>query len=243
MRHWLILAVVTGCTAGKLESDEEGSGGSFNINSTEDIEALCDEEVPISVRLAVEFPATEADCPWDTADNLSIEQGVITARIEQTAELALPEGVVVCGMDYDFLGPSGGTGTPIVYDDNFYFTFAGVLLATSYEPAVEWFETSDDLPLYAWDSIVGRQYDNQNLDSWCLGEDDARSECEIPPTETRGVMSLSFDPDLVNELSLRAVQEDTYAFSFITTGDNDPEVDCAHEDFAFEVEVGYVRAR
>jgi hypothetical protein len=240
MRQWMILVWVTGCTSGKIESDEEVNGGSFSL---EDIEQLCNEEAPISVKLAVEFPATDPDCPWDTADNLPIEQGAITARIEQTAELALPEGVVVCGMDYDFLGPSGGTGTPIVYDDNFYFTFDDVLLATSYEPAVDWFETREGLPLYAWDSLVGQEFDHGNTESWCLGDDDDRSDCEIPPTETRGVMSLSFDPDLVNELSLRALQEDRYVFSFITTGDNDPESDCSHEDFAFEVEVGYVRAR
>ena len=243
--HLIVTCVLIGCASGEAETDDKSSDGSFNINSTDDIAELCDEEEPIAVRLAVEFPATDPDCPWNTGDNLSTEQGVITARIEQTTDLALPDGVVVCGLDYDFLGPSGGEGTPMVYDDNFYFTFDDVLLATSYGPAVEdgWFSEEDGLPIYSWDDLVGRDFQHDGVPSWCLGQGDGLSECDIPPTETEGIMSLSFDTTVVEQLSLRAVQEGRFEFGFVTTGDNDPDQDCAHEDFEFEVEVGYVRAR
>ena len=245
MRGLWMLVLAVGCSSGGAESDVKDAGGSFSINSTEEIAELCDEGEPIAVKLAVEFPATEPDCPWDTADNLSTEQGIITARIEQTALLKLPEGVVVCGLDYDFVGPSGGEGTPMVYDDNFYFTFVDVLLATSYGPAIDlgWFSEDGGLPIYTWDDLVGRDFEHSGVASWCLGQENGSSECDIPPTETEGVMSLSFDTAVIEQLSLRAVQEGRFEFGFITTGDNDPSDDCSHDDFEFEVEVGYVRAR
>jgi len=238
----LPLALAVGCSSGEAETEDKGSGGSFNIDSTEDIAELCDEGDPIAVTLTVEFPATDPGCPWDTGDNLGIEQGVITARIEQAADLALPDDVVVCGMDYDFL-VNGGEGTPMVYDDNFYFTFDDVLLATSYGPAVEdgWFTEESGLPIYSWDDLVGREFQHDGVPSWCLGQDEGTSDCDIPPTETEGVMSLSFGTATVEELSLRAVQEGRFEFGFVTTGDNDTSQDCAHADFEFEVEVGYVR--
>ena len=244
MRTWAFLLFAVGCASGEAESDDKDPGGSLSIDSTDDIADICSESEPIAVKLSVEFPATSPDCPWDTADNLSESQGYITARIEQTAELALPEGVVVCGMNYDFL-LSGGEGTPMVYDDNFYFTFDDVVLATSYGPAVSdgWLEEEGDLPLYDWDSIAGREFQHSDVPSWCLGQDDGSSECDIPPTETEGILSLAFGTNIVEELSLRAVQEERFEFGFVTTGDNDPDVDCAHADFEFQVEVGYVRLR
>jgi len=244
MRGWIVLLCAMGCSSGEAESEDKGSDGSFDITSTDDIADICNDAEPLAVTLSVEFPATSPDCPWDTADNLSESQAYFTARIEQTAELALPDGVVVCDMDYDFL-LSGGEGTPMVYDDHFYFTFDGVLLATSYGPAVTdgWLEEEGDLPLYDWDSIAGREFQYDVVPSWCLGQDDGSSDCDIPPTETEGILSLDFGTNIVEQLSLRAVQEERFEFGFVTTGDNDPNEDCAHADFEFQVEVGYVRAR
>ena len=53
-------------------------------------------------------------------------------------------------------------------------------------------------------------------------------------------MSLSFDEGLIAELSLRAIQEQRYEYGFVTIGDNDPDKDCFHEEFSFDVEVPYV---
>jgi len=231
------------CSSGELEG-EKGRQDSFSINSTDDIATACSEGDPISVTLEVEFPATDPDCPFGEGDNMDIENGVITARVEQFDSLELPEGVVVCDLAFDFQGITGGEGTPMVYDDNFWFTFDDVVLAGSYGPMVEEFDKDGNLPIYSWDSIVGYPFEfDDTIPTYCLGEADGSSDCDIPPPETNGVMSLSFDEDLVNELSLRAVQSERFDFSFITMGDNDPDRDCAHEYFAFTVEVPYVRVR
>ena len=239
----LVVFICSGCASGALDDGDKGSADNrFNIDSTEDIETICTDNEPVSVTLLVEFPATSPGCPFGEDDNLDAEQGVITARVEQFSELALPDEVVVCDLSFDFVGISGGEGTPMVYDDNFWFTFDDVVLAGSYGPMVEQFDTEGSLPLYSWDQIVGTEFEfDDSVPTFCLGESDGRSECEIPPPETDGIMSLQFGDDLVNELSLRAVQSERFDFSFITMGDNDPDQDCAHEYFAFSVEVPYVR--
>ena len=48
---------------------------------------------------------------------------------------------------------------------------------------------------------------------------------------------LSFDTSLTSELSYRAIEAEAYDFTFIATGDNDADTDCAHETFFFEAEV------
>lgn len=239
------LLVLAACASGEGESDDGKTGdNSFNIDSTDDIEELCTEGDPVTVTLAVEFPATDPSCPFGEGDNLPEENGVITARVEQTVSLGLPEGVVVCDLAFDFQGITGGEGTPMVYDDNFWFTFDDVVLAGSYGPMVDQFATDGALPIYDWDDIVGYAFEfDDGIPTYCLGEGDGRADCTIPPPETNGIMSLSFDESLINELSLRAVQADRFDFSFVTMGDNDPSQDCAHEAFAFSVEVPYVRVR
>ncbi len=238
-----IIAVAVGCGSGEGKTTTSGgTGGSLTLNSAEDVATLCAEGDPITVSLLVEFPATDPSCPFGEGDNLPEQDAVITARVEQQVELGLPEGAVVCGMAFDFQGISGGEGTPMVYDDNFFFTFNDVVLAASYGPMVDVFSTEGALPLYDWADIVGYgfQFDN-SIPTWCLGEADGRSSCEIPPPETNGIMSLQFDSTLVDELSFRAVELNRFDFTFITMGDNDAGTDCAHEDFAFKVDVPYIR--
>ena len=63
---------------------------------------------------------------------------------------------------------------------------------------------------------------------------------DIPPPETQGPISLSFDLDITSELSYRAIDEARAELGFIATGDNDPETDCSHREFFFDVEVPYL---
>ncbi|HCH64229.1 MAG TPA: hypothetical protein DFR83_15605, partial [Deltaproteobacteria bacterium] len=147
-----------------------------------------------------------------------------------------------CGLEFDFLGISGGEGTEMYYDDNFFFTFDDVVLAGSYGPMVDGLATEGSLPIYDWANVVGTEIEfDDTIPPFCLGEDDGQSDCTIPPPQTEQVMALEFDEQIVNELSLRAVQSERFDFSFITMGDNDPELDCAHDFFGFSVEVPYVR--
>ena len=85
----------------------------------------------------------------------------------------------------------------------------------------------DELPVWDWASIAGAELEFGKVPTFCLGEEEGRATCDIPPPETPGEMALDFDDDLVAELSLRALEQDRMAFTFITFGDNDAATDCS----------------
>ena len=125
----------------------------------------------------------------------------------------------------------------MVYDDNFLLTFNDVVLAASYGPMVSEFREDDGLFLYEWERLVGYPFGFQAVPVYCLGANEGLSECIIPPPESPGLISLDFGGELIDALSLIAVQEERYEFMFVTTGDNDPATDCSHAAFRFTVDV------
>ena len=73
-----------------------------------------------------------------------------------------------------------------------------------------------------------------------MGDDSDLAECDIPPPESHGPISLSFDLSIISELSFQAVEQDRRDFTFIATGDNDESLDCSHDSFFFDVDVPYL---
>lgn len=237
-----VMMMLLGCGSGTGSDDAKVEDtSSFSINSADDIARACEEGEPQTAQFTVTFPETSPPCPWGEGDNLDTQDAHMTARIEQSSSLSLPAGAVVCDMAFNFQGVSGGEGTPMIYDDNFVFTFNDVPLASSYAPLIDELAVVDGLPVYDWSRIAGNEFSfDTSIATWCLGEAEGRSACEIPPPETDGIMSLSFEASLANELSLLAIQQNRFEFSFITIGDNDASTDCRHADWAFIVDVPYV---
>jgi hypothetical protein len=227
------------CGSGKGSVDDDDDDG-IDIGDAGDVADLCEESEPEVVTLSVSFPAPSSGCAFGEDGNLEAENGYVTARLEQTDALELPEDVVICDVAFDFAGINGGQGTPMVYDDHFIFAFNGVVLAASDANLVGLLPDDEGLyHTYDWDPIVGTTMAYTDVPTYCLGEDAGLASCDIPQPETNGIMSLDFEPDVVNELAFRAIEAGTYEFSFVTMGDNDGS-DCSHEDFEFEVEIPYV---
>lgn len=198
----------------------------------------CDVGPRETVTLDVTFPAREPGCAWGDDDNRSPEQGVVTARAEETAALDL-DGAI-CSLAFDFTESDAGDDDDdllLRYDDGFLLTFGGAVLVASYAPLVEVFETDGLLRLYDWSRLVGFPFGFEEEGTYCLGEAEGMSSCEVPPPERPGPLALSFGADVVSALAERAHAEDRYAFGFVTYGDNDPEVDCSHSELAFRVDV------
>lgn len=238
------LAITAACNSGSsaLINDTGDAGLSFDdIEDERDIETLCEEGSPETYTAVVRFEALRGGCPFGEGDNLDEAQGYMTARIEQTAPIALPDQAVICDVAFDFQAVSGGQGTPMVYDDHFIFTFNDVVLASSYGPLVETLRSNDGvLYEYAWEDARGYEISfDDDIPTYCVGEDEGYASCDIPPPETRGLMSLQFEEAISSQLALQAIEQDRYEMTFITLGDNDTS-DCSHEDFAFEVEIPYV---
>ncbi len=230
----LLCVLLSACSSGKLLlSDLEDAG---------DIEEACSEYEPEEITLEVVFPAQTDACSWGKGDNLEPANGYFTARVEEVVALEMPEDAVICDMSFAFSGIVPGDIQVMVYDDHFFFTFNDIVLAASYGPAVEALEETDGLRQYAWEPIAGMEYHTEDsYSSYCLGEDEGEATCDIPDTEVEGEISLSYSDSIVSELSLRAIEDERYDFSFITTGDDNPNSDCMHEEFSFTVDVPYLQ--
>ena len=213
-----------------------GCSGIITIETIEDIAEACDNTTPEDQVLTVSFEAADSGCAWGEGGNLQPGDGRWSARQEQVRGLDLPQDAIICGLEFDFEGLEGGEAQDMEYDDNFFFLFNGVVLATSYGPAIERFEVDGDLPLWAWDAMVGTDLEFNNIPTWCLGEETGDSSCSIPAPETEGTLSLDFGGDLVDQLAFNALENEAYDFTMVGTGDND-DTDCSYSAFDFELQV------
>lgn len=229
--RWSYLSLLALACGGEIELD---------VDSPEGLGSFCDEATPQPTTLRIDFPAKAPGCAWGEDGNLDAAQGRVTARIEEFIQLEVPEGSVICDMNLDFqIIPD--VAPTMEYDDNMFFTYNRVVLAASYAPLVDMLPTERGLPLYDWETLRGNAFDfDPNTPTYCLGEAEGRSQCDIPPPEVEGTLLFDFDDDLVDELSFRALSLGTEEFGFVVIGDNDPEVDCSHQAFSFDVTVGLV---
>jgi hypothetical protein len=237
----LFLLPVTACTslidAGKNSHGTGSDGGDDTAPGT--AEEACAESTPLSTTLSVTFDETYDGCAWGKNGNLQANDAHVSGRVEQTESLDLGTSVVLCDATFDF-NPNGGVGQGMQYDDNFFFTFDDVVLAASYSPLVDEFARDGDLPIYSWDAIAGVEFGfDESTPTYCLGEDAGHATCTIPPPETNGKMSLSFDETIQDALAERALSQGRLDYGFITIGDNDNS-DCSHAEFSFNVDVSYV---
>jgi len=231
MKHlWksaFFLLLSTGCNEGALNLSKD----------TGAIEDLCNDPALEQTSLAFDLSFSEdpPGCDWGENGNIERENGTVTARAEQVQGIALPEGTIMCDVALDFNGVDPSSVQTIIYDDHFFLTFNDAVLASSHGDLVAYFPQEDDLPIYRWGSIVGVPVDWSSAQTYCLGEEDGLAECDIPPTEEQGPISLAYDEDIIHKLARRAIDENRFDYSFITIGDNDPSSDCTHEAFTFVV--------
>jgi hypothetical protein len=224
----LVLAASTGCDDGII------LGNIDDINTVEELRDICDRGTPEEIEFEVFFEATEG-CAWGQNGNDPATPGLVAARTEQTVSIEIPEGGVVCDLDFDFAGLDPGVERSLNYDDHFFLNLNGIVLAASYGAMVDEFETIDDLALYDWNDLKRFEIEEHgDIDDYCVGEDEGLSECSIPESESGGPISLAFGGELVDRMSLRALEAGEYTFQFVAVGD-DNDTDCAHDDFVFTV--------
>jgi hypothetical protein len=228
MLRVMILAALLACQPASVKLDPK---------SASDLADLCDASEQTVLTESIDFPQWTDGCAWGEDGNDDRQDAYFSARREEVHDVTVSEGAAICGISFDFGGPEGGESTPMVYDDNFVFTFDDIVLATSYAPLLDLLPEEDGYKVWDWDAVVGTALSfDTSIPSWCLGQDEGVSTCEIPLPEQRGTMSLSFGDTIVDDLSYAAYEQDRYSFDFITLGDND-DTDCSHEDFSFTVEL------
>jgi hypothetical protein len=226
---------------GGTDLEDGGDGGRRPIpDSPEAVRATCDEGPILVDEQVVDFPAIQVGCPWGNFGNVFPVNLRATARRSQIQPLSLPGGAVICGFSLDFLPEEGADQPFLQYDDNFVLLFGDVVLAASDRSMVERLDRVGDLPIWDWNRVVDERMRFGDAVPFCLGEDEGLAPiCEIPQTETRGPIRFRFADELVDQLSFRAIERGDFQFEFVAIGDDNPEIDCAHEAFSFRVDTRY----
>lgn len=243
MRLLTLLAVslgATACTVACGEGTHEVDGMCvLDLTDAESIREMCKDGSYDVSSFEVTFPKLEPDCPWNENGNMGQVNGQLTVRVEQTTTLEMPDGAVACDLDFDFTGGEGAYQN-MEYDDFIFLVFDGVVLTSTHRDLVESLPVDDDgMPVWDWDSVVGSDWPWGDDDIYCLGEEDG-SWCEIPPTESAGRISLQYSRDTVADLAWRIAGRTDLEMMFVTTGDNDADTDCRHEEFSFTVDVPWI---
>jgi hypothetical protein len=184
-------------------------------------------------------------CQFAPADtevngNLSMKEGRLRARYDQFHQLKLPKGAVICDVKMT------NNLQSFRYDDNFFFTLNGFLLASNNRTAVQKGLVAGNLqyankniPVFKHDWLGVRDQTFKNVaDDYCLGVDQSESSCQWPVTEKQGNIRFQFSQALLVAMSL-GTPSDQQTFGFSITGDNDPNIDCYHERLDFSMSVDY----
>ena len=137
---------------------------------------------------AIAIPAQAQQCAFAMADNLPVQQGIVTARVEQNINIDIPNNTAICEMQFQFLDQQ------LRYDDTFILALNSVILVSSHHGS----STAGIAPnangflLYNWLMIRGRPWTGGQLanDSpYCLVVSNNMGRCALPHTDQLQTMS------------------------------------------------------
>jgi hypothetical protein len=215
--------------------------GSANPNVTPVKEACTGVMRETVVPIVFGDPAANAAdpaniCRFNQGDNGDLINDHFSARVEQNVDFALPSGAKICNMEFQF------NEQTITYDDHIFFVFDDALILAS-SPFDMYLPYSDGIFNWNWASVVGQpwKFGNETSFSYCLGEKEGLSSCRFPQTQMEGAMKLDFNPALFQAITARNLNRPVHQFKFVTMGDNDPQVDCRHSSFSFNVKVRWAQ--
>jgi hypothetical protein len=157
-----------------------------------------------------------------------------TARVEQQVTLNVPKGAVICDMDFNFPKQS------MKYDDHMFFLYDDVVLAAT-KPIDHLLANVNGMSIYDWSRLKMQPWkfgDNQPY-VYCLGMSPNSMDCQWPLSATMGQIKMDFSPATLQRVTARNLSRSQHSFTMITTGDNNPEVDCQHEPVTFDVTYRY----
>lgn len=223
-----------GGNTGGTGSGGTGGAGTVANDATSLAKACADNAARLKAQsFPVNFPRPAMGCAWGTNGNLNMRDAHFQARYEQVSQVQLPPNSVICNLQFRF------ANQPFYYDDEFMFTFNGVVMAASVNPT-NLLTASNGLHQYDWLRMVGQPWTRAPFETWCAGRDSGLATCSFPATSTTGQISLNYSPALVNSVAARAISTNVHELRWIITGDNDDPVDCRHEPVDLDVDVLYL---
>jgi len=207
-----------------------------DLESPADVAELCADRSLSQVSFDVFIDDEGPGCNWGSDGNIDEDQGVYTARREDSYAVEGLENTVLCTLDFDFNGD-------FTYRDDFFLMWNQVVLVSNRGGIIDEFNTWMDYPLYEWDDIVEFEIPTggwgTSSSAFCAGEDDGNADCEVPRRGQNGNWSgdleYDADPAMVHDLAFRLQQMGGLTIDLAVTGDNDADEDCAHGELDLEV--------
>ena len=208
----------------------------YRPESTHSLNPSCDNALLISETFDIFFDEQNPSCKWGVNDNISAQDGYLTARVRESAPIPVDLSREICGITFDF--DPNQTGQSLSYDDELFLLFNDVVLLSSDKKQVERLREKDGLRLFNWEELVGAPIDfSPSVPHYCLGEDEGMSACEVPDAHVTGEVRLDLEPELMKILGEYAVDIGEATFDMVTIGDNDPENDCFHSPFSLSITI------
>lgn len=236
-------------------SGTEGTAGNEGTPSTgEQIIASCANALKITQTVQVTFPSRQ-DCSWGIKENdgsgnltevmssngnLSILNGWIRAREENTVAIAVPANTILCELDID------SNTNSIHFDDYFALRLENYVVASSKVLTDALSTDADGHYLWDWAKIRG----DGNTANGTLMVDKGKycgtGNCALPEHDTPGNFDIGFS--LNNSSETAAMNAKLFSklsnltqikMTATATGDND-NADCFHSGGNFTVTIQYV---
>lgn len=200
------------------------------------VQKKCNNSVPMTKTITVDFPAPDKMCAWNVGGNSGTRDSYFQARTEQDVEFLLPAGATICDLDFQFQKQQ------FYYDDHILLALNDRILASSYNWKKLLSKDSNGLEIYDWSKIVNQDWETpSSLEGvFCAGMAEGLSTCQWPSTQVEGDIAMEFDKSIIQKVMAASVGADKHVFKFVTTGDNDTSVDCWHKAISFQVDVKYV---
>lgn len=185
--------------AGNLGNGDGGDDFSDEIDIGI-VKELCQNERTRKV-ITVSYPQTSDSCKWEQNGNLSKKDAFFRARREEVFKLELPEDALICGASFDF------NPQPFRYDDFFSFNFNESVIASGYDFSSYLSKGVLGLLKYDWTKIRGinmifpEDFPDSPLPGvYCAGIPGAVSNCNFPPHDTEGSISLQLDDEYIQAI-------------------------------------------
>jgi hypothetical protein len=204
----------------------------------------------------ISFPARTAACSFLAAGatptangNLEKLNGTLTAQETTSAELTIPPGKI-CD-----IGIKSDASAAFRYDDMLILSIDKNVLFFSTDhlitgPFKGLLEQTNGIYQWAWEKVRGKipadfgpSRDGRGK-AYCVG-DLATDECQIPPTDTAGPISVALPIGKIAPISEYLANKKTAMMNLTATGDNDDgtetkDIDCTHTALDVTVTFKYI---
>jgi len=171
-------------------------------------------------------------CPWNDRDNLGTQNSTMTARLEMSFPIQIPENHHICSMSAD-----AGT-QQIRYDDHLFLSINQYVIMGSIDYIKHLPIDVNGFPMYQWTALKGRESVSSKADrGYCANG----VTCSLPQSEEVGSFSFSINPERSRALFSKLKSSDLQ-FRITLTGDDNPDSDCRlFNDLDLNIKYSYVQ--